>query len=187
MLIDIYRLKEAAGIELSDTSQDASLTALGDAASEVIELYLHRHLDSKERTETLYQWGECLRLKGFPVTDIESIKAAGVEITDYQLDAESGLIYREGGWPREALGYEVTYTGGIGTPCPAAIQQAVLMVALQLKATTGQGGMSAASERLGDYSITYMAPRGAAGTAAGLEALNPAAAALLRPYVGGTP
>lgn len=186
-LIELYRLKQAAGIDLGDSSQDPYLSSLADAASEVIELYLRRHLEKKERTEVLHQTGECLRLKGYPVEEVDSIQAAGAEITDYQIDTESGLLYRAGGWPWEPLGYEVTYTGGIGTPYPAALQQAALMMALTLKAASAQGGQAAASERLGDYSITYMTPRGAAGMANGLDALNPAAACLLRPFKGGTP
>lgn len=186
-LIEVNRLKEIAGIPIEDATQDAYLAALADAASEVIELYLRRHLELKERTEVLHQSGACLRLRGYPVTDVDTVSAGGAIITDYQIDAEAGLLYREGGWPAVPLGYEVTYTGGFSTPYPAALQQAALMVALQLKAAASQGGMGMASERLGDYSITYMSPRGAAGTAAGLDALNPAAAALLQPYKGGTP
>ena len=185
-LIEVYRLKEIAGIPIEDATQDAYLAALADAASDVIELYLRRHLETVERTETLRQSGECLRLKGYPVAEVDAVTVAGEEIDDFQLNADAGLLYREGGWPAESLGYEVTYTGGLGPPYPMALQQAALMVALQLKATAAQGGLAAASERLGDYSITYMSPRGAAGTAAGLDALNPAAAALLRPYMGGT-
>lgn len=186
-LIELYRLKQAAGIDLGDSSQDLYLSSLADAASEVIELYLRRHLEKKERTEVLHQTGECLRLKGYPVEEVDSIQAAGAEITDYQIDTESGLLYRAGGWPYEPEGYEVKYTGGMAEPYPAALEQAALMVALQMRAMVSQGGQGAASERIGDYSVTYLAPRGANGTAAGLEALNPAAAALLRPYIGGTP
>ena len=183
-LLELNRLKEIAGIPLSDASQDSYLESLAAAASEIVEGYLRRQLESKERTETLHQQGECLILRAFPVKTVTYIKAAGVEITGYQISPDSGMIRREGGWPRESLGYEIKYTGGMEIPYPKTLQQAALLVALQLRTAAGQGGQGAASERLGDYSITYLAPSGPAG-AAGLEALNPAAAALLRPWMGG--
>lgn len=185
-LIEWPALKTALGIPAGDATQDTYLAGLAAAASEVIELYLRRHLESKSRTETIHQSGECLRLRGYPVAKVDSVKAGDDEIADYQLDAETGLLYRDGGWPMESTGYEVKYTGGLGPPYPSALAQAAMMLAMQMKASAEQGGMSAASERLGDYSITYMSPRGAAGTASGLDALNPAAAALLRVYMGGT-
>nr|HPL78444.1 hypothetical protein [Burkholderiaceae bacterium] len=87
-LIEWPALKTALGIPAGDATQDTYLAGLAAAVSEVIELYLRRHLENKERTETLHQAGECLRLKGYPVTRVDSVKAGDDEITDYQLDAE---------------------------------------------------------------------------------------------------
>lgn len=183
-LVDLYRLKELADVAMSDTSQDSYLESLAGAASEIVEGYLRRQLESKERTETLHQQGECLILRAYPVKTVTYIKAAGVDITGYQIDKDTGMVRREGGWPLEPLGYEVKYTGGMEEPYPQTLHQAALLVALQLKTVAGQGGQGVANERLGDYSVSYLSPTAEMGKAAGLDALNPAVAALLRPWMG---
>jgi len=186
-LIELSDAKAMLGISEEDTTDDLRLDALIGAASELIEVYLRRKLRYGEHEETAWQQGECLWLRGYPVTEVHEIKSGDQELdVSVALDKEAGLLRRKDGrpWPLLSEGYSVRYTGGLET-IPKTIQQACLMMVQQLDETAKHGGGVVASERIGDYSVTYAAA-GSAGAQAGsgLDAFSPAIEALLRPWIG---
>lgn len=184
-LIELADAKKLLGIPAMDTSQDEQLSALISAASEMIEVYLRRKLRKGEHTDVAWQQGECLWLRAFPVEAVSEVRA-GADLIDiaYVIDKEAGMLRRTDGhpWPIHPEGYTVKYTGGLGT-IPAPISQACAMLARQLGGSLENGGV-AASERIGDYSITYVQGSVGAGTGCGLDAFSPAISAMLRPWMG---
>ncbi len=180
MLIGLDKAKAALGISQEDTSQNDRMTALIGAASELIEAHLRRKLQYREYIETLHQCGACLNVKAYPVDEITRIEASGIELSGWTCQKESGLLFREGGWPLLSTGIQVTYTGGY-QEYPHPLQQACLLLVMQLQKAAAQEGSLAASERIGDYSISYVT---GAVTATGLASFSPAAAALVHPYMG---
>lgn len=105
---------------------DAAIAQLILSVSQEFELYLGRHMAVAERTETieLRQFRRRARLKGFPITDVASIKwnyrttewddvDELIEGEDYELNAQQGtvlLLFEQAHKP----GFlRVTYTGGM--------------------------------------------------------------------------
>lgn len=187
-LIELGDAKVMLGIPAEDTTQDDKLTRLISAASELIEVYLRRKLRFAEHTETAWQKGECLWLRGYPVQQVIEIMT-GDRVLDVPIvvDKVAGLVRRKDGlpWPHLPEGYTVRYLGGLDS-VPMTIQNACLMLTQQMDGATANGGGVVQSERIGDYSITYASgsATGAADGGGGLDAFSPAILALLRPYMG---
>ena len=153
------------------------LPGLTEAAFAMVESHLNRRLTKQERTEVYSGGGEALPLKAYPVETFTKVTLDGMEVEAHGLDADTGLLFRRGGWPPMPGGYRVTYVGGLSV-IPAPIKQACALLVAALADAADNKGQQIASERLSDYQVTYARTAGAAG----LEALSAAAAALLAPY-----
>ena len=164
-------------LTLGDDDLGGRLTALTDAACELVELYLNRKLPKAQHTEIHSGGGEALTLKAYPVESVAEVTLNGAPIDHHGLIPESGLLYRRTGWPRHPGGYVVKYTGGLDA-IPASIKQAVALLVESMADAVDNKGQQIASERLADYQVSYFR----AAEAIGLAALSGAAAALLAPH-----
>ena len=164
-------------LNLGEEDMNGRLPDLVDAASALVESHLNRRLTKQERSEVYSGGGEALALKAYPVDTVLQVTLDDVPIETYDLDAETGLLFRRGGWPPMPGGYRVTYVGGLAE-IPAPIKQACALLVAALADAADNKGQQIASERLSDYQVSYARPAGAAG----LETLSAAAAALLAPY-----
>jgi len=185
-LVTLNEVKGVLGIPLTETGGDTRLVSLIGTATELIESYLRRKLELKERVERVRQSGTVLRLHAFPVNEIISIQIGGTdsEVTDYNYDKDTGLVYRNlGKWPYAPQGYDVKYVGGLER-IPGPIKQACLFLVQQLDSATENSGDIIQSERIGDASVTYLSTgaRGAANNP--MSGFSPAITALLNPYKG---
>lgn len=184
-LVELSEIKTMLGIAEDDSAQDAVLNGLISAASELIEVYLRRKLQYGEHTDKVYQSGPCIWLRAYPVETILSIRCGETDISMlYSVDENNGLLRAHSEWPEGPNGYTITYRGGLKS-IPCAIRQACMMLVGQMHDALRSDGKIAASERIGDYSITYQsASQGSAVGCGGLDSFSPAITALLRPYMG---
>lgn len=117
-LTTIETLKAELGIPAEDTSRDQQLARYINAASDAIRAYCGRDFARAQRTEYLTGSGRsALLLSLFPLVEVHRVAIGEQEITDYQSDAELGILRRAAGWPCADLpNILVEYTGGYVTP-----------------------------------------------------------------------
>lgn len=100
-----------------------------------------------------------LRLPGLPVTSVSAVSVDGLAVNDWSL--RSGALVRDAGWYGDV---EATFVHGLPT-VPADIVDLVCrlaILALDAHRSGAAVGRSVASERIGDYSVTYGDPEAAA-------------------------
>lgn len=135
-LLTIEQLRSAAGVPDGDTTQDARLEQLGLAISLDIAKACKINGDGVNPitllSETMVEtfWNNCpevdLILSRRFVSDIDALTEAGTALvadTDYWLDGEAGMLYRQLSDGRSwswysSRAYSVTYTAGL-TEIPA--------------------------------------------------------------------
>lgn len=186
-LTDLTAVKLELGI--SGTAEDAYLQAQIANASAAAMAWCARVFAREVVSEV---WRpelalEVLSLSRYPVATISSVVEDGTTLasTDYELDAEAGMLWRLSSDERtawRARKITVAYTGGFLLPgqtnrsLPADIERAaVLMVAAAYNAR-GRDPMLRSEGAQGIGQVSYLDPR------AGMEAMPPQAAALLGPY-----
>lgn len=138
-LITLDDLKNYLNIPLTDTSSDAELTAMRDAAETYCETYTGRSLRQQTVTEYLNGDGTpFLTLHNIPIVSITSVTEMGnaVATTDFAADLERGILARTigtyyptwwlPGYRTVTVVYEAGYSGSTVAP---DLQQAVLAVA----------------------------------------------------------
>lgn len=93
-------IKAALGIDASDTSKDAALTANMQATIAVIEGYLQRGIafgDEIQNFEPVESRNPKLLLFRFPVTEVRSVTLDGADLTGWRVLKSSGIIeWRDG-------------------------------------------------------------------------------------------
>jgi hypothetical protein len=106
---------------------DEDLQRYIDAATVTAERVAGRGLAARDRTEILSGIGTYwLSVSAYPVQSITSIKISGTgdfeaaeTVTDYELEAESGMLYRRALWPEGSRNIQISYNGGYGLPAEA--------------------------------------------------------------------
>ena len=106
-LVGIDQAKEALGIPLDDTSQDAALQAQIDQVSAAVARYCDRQFvvqTYRDRLRAVCSWlryGEPLPTMQKPIAEAEGVPLVtitenGIELDPllYEIDAEHGLLYR---------------------------------------------------------------------------------------------
>ena len=128
-----------------------------------------------------------LSLARFPVTTIASVVEDGTTLAsaDYEVDPESGLIFRLSADERttwRARKITVQYTGGYILPdaanrtLPHDVQRACILMVTAGYLAKGRDPMLRSESAQDVGQVSYLDPR------AGMEAMPPQAAALLAPY-----
>lgn len=177
--------KEELGIASGDTSQDAKITRWIHEASSAINSRVNRVLGREKVRETFEtDWAGYLGplpLQRYPVAIIDSVTAASAALatTDYRLDGNKGLLYRNfGRWTGEVV---VQYQAGYSllSELPYDLERACLL-ALRYRQTSGLRDPSIRSEEVpGVYAVQYWV-----GTVPGSDTLMPAEVMdLLKPYI----
>jgi hypothetical protein len=103
---------------------DEDLQRYIDAATTTAERVAGRGLAARDRTEVLNGFATSwLSVSAYPVQSITSVKISGTgdfesaeTVTDYELEAESGMLYRRSLWPSGSRNIQVVYNGGFGLP-----------------------------------------------------------------------
>lgn len=164
---------------ITDTAQDALLSALSDRASDAIVTFCGRPFAQEGYRETVAGYGGTrLLLSRTPVVGVASVLADSEIITDWLLeDAEAGLLFRKRGWQwapilgwnivwqpvggSENLNFTVEYTAGYVLPgdagvrtLPCDIEQACIEVVKAWYAGR-ERDPAITGERLGDYQASY--------------------------------
>ena len=132
-LVSLDEVKQELGIDPADTSQDARLQRYINQSSAQIHTYTQRIFPLQTyRNRFLADHAPVrgLILSAWPVTEIVALTEDGVALTDYELNATPGLIWRQGwdcygGWHgRETV---VDFTAGYAD-IPDDIEAACLRV-----------------------------------------------------------
>jgi len=176
--------KDELGIAQADTSQDAQLARWIHEASSLINSQVNRVLGRETVRET-FECGYCghigpLPLSRYPVAIIDSISSPTQSLsnTDYRLDANKGLLYRNfGRWVGEIV---VNYQAGyqLLQELPFDLERACLQL-MRYRKTSALRDPSIRSEEVpGVYNVSYWV-----GIVPGSDAAMPAdVTSMLAPY-----
>lgn len=161
-LTTLATVKEELGI--SDTSSDAVLERYIEVASDACAAFCGRAF---ERDDSIVEQvrgygGVRLLLARPPIVSVASVAYSGVTIdpSEYRIEAETGALYRSGGWAwtapegvpgTEGATYTVSYSGGWVTPqqaadsggtltrdLPSSIEAAAILVVVTLYRSRGR-------------------------------------------------
>jgi hypothetical protein len=163
-LISLDDLKFA--LKITDTSEDAQLTAMITLQSRIITEYCDRRFGFAEALETFtFDPGEtmlarqALTLSLYPVLEVIELSTAGATAQDYDLDPESGRLWMPSG-PWLVGGYpdvvSVIYSGGYDLPeqAPARLQKAIIE-AIREQRASGARDPSIREVSFGDARVSY--------------------------------
>lgn len=186
-IISLSDAKAALGI--TGTARDAQITALLAGVSAMIETYAGRAFSQAAVTEYHFGGVASLPLRRYPVASIatvtDELTGSVVDSSGYEVQASTGLLRRlpwgsvwEGGHPASpfdrrfpapeaanARRWKVAYTGG-PVAAPADVQLAAFEVLGGM--LKSQGGV--ASEKDGDYAVTFATTGGMPASAASILA-----------------
>lgn len=186
-----------ARLGISDSGEDALLTAVLEGVSALFDAELERTLlaEDADITETHDGGGWDVRLRRWPVTSVVSVKEAAdydwasatalAADSDYRVDAGRGVLTRLPDGSRWLDGpdvVQVIYRGGYWDPAqssfefdavPAHIQEAALLQAQELYRRIKAGELDATS-------VTAAGPGGSVGRSRAVGIL-PLVKTLLRP------
>jgi hypothetical protein len=133
-LVTLETVKQELGIAADNTAQDARLTRYISQASAQIHTYTQR-IFPLQTYRNRYLADYCppyvrgLILSAWPVTEIAVLTEDGVAVTDYILDAEPGMVWRETVrfWPWGGAETVVDFSAGYAD-IPDDIESAALRV-----------------------------------------------------------
>jgi len=139
-------------LNITSTTSDDELRRFLDVATDLCENYAGRALRRRTFTETHDGGSPTLLLRWTPVISVTTVTDDGTAVTDYLLEPESGVLWRDDdgllNWAGSRRGVTVAYVAGYTSP-PADVQQAVLE-ALRHLWTTQRGTMSGRNPLAGD-------------------------------------
>jgi len=174
------RAAEYMGISVPTGTNLSVLERTIDSATDFIEGIIGRRLKKTTYTQEMYdtERAETLNLKNFPVISSETFtlerRSSALNEDDwdtvdteyYHVDYNSGVIQGAGGlrFARTVKGYRVTYTAGydfdntttfLGDISEVGDLELAAWILVEAIWNNKKGGFSIASERIGDYSVTY--------------------------------
>lgn len=159
-------------LEIDDTESDDLINARITRFSNMIAEQCNRVFALSFARETFtFDVCECSRLPLtltiYPVEEIDSVTVDGNEVTDYEFDAETGLLSRSQGgvWSGVVV---VTYSGGYHLPSlgPATLADAVIEAIRDRMATSGTSNAVAAGIQMissGEDTVRYFQGSATAG------------------------
>ncbi|WP_301171036.1 phage head-tail connector protein [Brevibacillus nitrificans] len=162
MLTTVDKAKSLLGIPADDESVNGQLLLYLSAASSAIETYCRRSFRLQEYKDRKHDGikGKYLLLEGYPILQVSKVQVDDVDVTDYQVDPERGMLFRQDGWQAEERKITVSYTGGYVLPSdataenpqtlPESLELACILFCQTLMRTPG-----VTSERVGDLAVTY--------------------------------
>jgi len=189
-ILSITELRAAAGV--SDNSEDAELTALGEAIADMIGNYCKMRapdggrpsLKAQPLVETFLITADAvdsLVLAKFPIQDVLDITVDAVDVSDYTVVHGQGIVRRnnKGTW----LGtVAVTYVGG-HLPLPETVKLAAKSLVKSLRSVDPPTSRDASIRSIsleGEGSVSFQTE---SGSSIGTRRLIPVhVEALLAPY-----
>lgn len=99
MLTTIEKAKSLLGIPAEDGSADGQLALYLAAATSAIETYCRRSFRLQEYKDRKHDGtrGKYLLLEGYPIREVSRVQIDGVDITDYEIAPEKGMLFRKDG------------------------------------------------------------------------------------------
>jgi hypothetical protein len=158
-LTTVDAVNAALGIT-GNTASDAQLAIQITQASRMIGELCDRIFALLTVTEDFrMRWGDpthALNLRQYPVTELTSVTQSGIEVDpqSYELDYESGLIWRkQGHWCGEII---IDYSGGYDLPdeAPALLAQACIET-LRVQRFSSTHDPTIRSTTHGDTTVTF--------------------------------
>lgn len=122
----VAQIKAFAGITVA--TYDADLDVIAAGVTSAMQAYMRRELVLATYSSELHSLSVAsplLLLDHRPLVSVSSVLIDGDPVTDYQIDAKLGALYREAGWPAGRYHLAVTYQAGFAT-IPPAIASAAL-------------------------------------------------------------
>src|SRR5262245_60103598 len=187
-LISLDDLKLA--LNITDSSEDATLQAQITFQSRIIAEYCNRRFGFAEALETFtfdpsetLPVRQALTLMLYPVVEVTEVLALGVITTDYEFDPASVRLGMTNGycatWGMNKVA--VTYSGGFDLPegADARLQRAVIE-AVNMGRQSGTRDPTIAEVQHGDTRIRYVTQSFASGTTESY--LPPSVTDLIKPY-----
>lgn len=162
MLTTIEKAKSMLGIPADDDSAEGQLTLYLAAATSAIETYCRRSFRLQEYNDRKHDGtsGRYLLLQGYPILQVSKVQIDGVDIMDYEIVSDKGMLFRKDGWCAADRQITLTYTAGYVLPgdatadnpqtLPEALELACILFCQTLMRTPG-----VTSERVGDLAVTY--------------------------------
>jgi len=190
LLTTVVRAKRHAALAGAEATH---LTNLLTTASDIVEAYCHRVFTSTAYTGATVELqdgdgGDWIFVKNPPITaftsivvedaygDSETILAAEFNRDNntgriqFKVDADSDFSY----FPTGIQNIDIDYTGGYAA-IPDQVQDAVILIAMNLYAAGSSANPGLKSEKLGEYSYTRM-------DTAAMDPLTPAVKVMLGTY-----
>jgi hypothetical protein len=168
-LVSLYEAK--VQLKLTDDGSDDLVEMLVRQASDEIAAYCNRTFARESVVETftdLRSDVSQLYLSRFPVASIDSVNAAGTDITDYTLESNTGLLLpgSNGAWAEPII---VTYTGGYDLPfdAPPALRKASTLLIREAYYAAVRGDATVRMLSHKESRIIYFDPNLIAARAAG--------------------
>lgn len=163
------QLKEELGI--TGSAQDTYLSAVLDRVSAWIDTQTNRKFQSQDTTvsDELYERQGCIIwLKQVGVSDVTTVKVRQLRSDDWTTLDASTYEWTSQGRLSLPLSYRfVQVTYAYGSSVPKDIEQACLQLAAEVYRASRQDTTGdIASERIGDYQVTYRSIATAANSAA---------------------
>ena len=152
--VPVVSLAEAKShLNITVATHDDDLRRFLDVATDVCESYAGRSFRRRTVTAETHDGGSpTLLLRWTPVISVTTVTDDGTAVTDYLLEPESGVLWRDDDglltWAGSRRGVTVAYVAGYASP-PADVQQAVLETLRHLW-TTQRGTMSGRNPLAGD-------------------------------------
>ncbi|AYB36801.1 phage gp6-like head-tail connector protein [Brevibacillus laterosporus] len=162
MLTTLVKAKKLMGIPAENETRDVEIFAFLSASSTAIENYCRRSFGLHEYKSQKYDGGRSkyLLLKNFPVHSVSRVQIHKMEIKDYEIIDDKGMLFRTTGWQAKEREISISYIAGYvlpadGTeenPCtlPEPLELACILYCQTLMRTPG-----VSTERVGDISVSY--------------------------------
>lgn len=151
MAIAIDVLRERIGLDPTDASRDAQLTAAWAQALALCETYCDRKFEKATETEELWPARRSLLVRRYPIVSVTSITDASgavLEASTYQVIDEAGIILRGGYGIPGGAPLTIVYVGGY-EPFPKDLEFAVLAAFDAVWASTPGWGAVGGSQSTG--------------------------------------
>jgi hypothetical protein len=159
---DLVSLEDAKlQLGITDDEDDEALAKDITRVSKSIGEYCNRLLSFEDVVETfIFDEFECVNvrqplvLRQYPVDEVSEIKLNNVVYDGaFDIDKESGLIWKDGGWSGRV---EISYSGGYNLPddAPAALQVSALEV-LTVRRTISDRDPALRSVTHGESTVSY--------------------------------
>jgi len=166
MFVSLSDMKDHLDIPSGNTSQDARLTRFITAASDWIEIFLDRSLESASYEHFFDgRANDRFTMKQWPVTAISGVRVNQdsdfsdandeMDAEDYSIDNDIGIVLINTKFPRGNRNVRIQYTAGYAS-IPTPIQEATYWIVEFWYNMLGDRRVGQSSKSKGDETTSYL-------------------------------